>query len=342
MNSFKYNENLTLKGLKIQKKYSFFFKEISSLENLQIRKIEINRPIFICSLPRSGTTFTLNAINSLSNQVAGTSYKYLPFIVTPIIWNKFSKIFYGKRKLVKRIHGDKVFVNESSLESFDQIIWNYFIGEDSYKYLFEDNFYKDEVIRFIDKEYSNFIKKVLYIEKKDRFINKNNYLISKLPYLIDKFPNCKIIIPIRNLNDTLNSALNVDKRFCNFSNKLNGFDEFLYLNGHFEFGKKKKFINTLKLNILNSYKKDYEIYIDKIYSIINSNYKKNIFIFKYEELQESKNKILSELMNFCEIKFDTNKLKNIKFSYKNKGVFDYFQNEPKTVSKFNKIIDFSN
>lgn len=342
MNLFKFNENLTLKGLKIQKKYINFFKEISNLENFQTRKIKIDRPIFICSLPRSGTTFTLNTINALSSQVAGTSYKYLPFIVTPVIWSKFSKIFYGNRKLVKRIHGDKIFINENSLDSFDQIIWNYFLGENSYKYLFENNLYKNEVIRFIDKEYSNFIKKVLYIENRGRFINKNNYLISKLPYLIDKFPNCKIIIPLRNLNETLNSALNVDRRFCKFSSKINSFDDFLHLNGHYEFGAKKKFINSLSLDLVNSYIKDYEIYIDKIHAIVNSNYKKNIFIFKYEDLQENKNKILSKIMNFCEIKFDKNMIKNINFNYTKTKVFDYFQNEYNTISKFNKIINFSN
>ena len=80
-------ENLSLLPYKLQNKLSFLFNNLSDLENILfgINKIQINKPIFICGSPRSGTTLITHILNQ--HKVLGSfEYKDLPFYKIPIIW----------------------------------------------------------------------------------------------------------------------------------------------------------------------------------------------------------------------------------------------------------------
>ena len=56
----------------------------------QWREIAIENPIFITSLPRAGTTIVLETLYRISN-LATHTYRDMPFILTPVIWQKLSR-----------------------------------------------------------------------------------------------------------------------------------------------------------------------------------------------------------------------------------------------------------
>ena len=114
-------ENLSLLPYKLQNKLSFLFNNLSDLENILfgINKIEINKPIFICGSPRSGTTLITHILNQ-HKDLGSFEYKDLPFYKIPIIWSKINKIYYGKVKPSPRIHGDDLNVGLDSPDAFEE------------------------------------------------------------------------------------------------------------------------------------------------------------------------------------------------------------------------------
>ena len=52
----------------------------------------VNRPVFITGLPRAGTTLWLQLISALE-EFASHSYRDMPFVLVPMLWNSFSRSF---------------------------------------------------------------------------------------------------------------------------------------------------------------------------------------------------------------------------------------------------------
>ena len=143
-------------------------------------------------MARSGTTLVTSFLNSLGT-LGSPIYQDMPFINTPLVWNYFSKFYYGKNRDFKRYHGDDLVINLNSPDSFEEIFW---INKNK-------NF---------DLIYKNFIKKIIYLRKSDRYLSKNNNLISRLNYLTSKFSDAKIIILYRNPLDTISSVVRVNQK----------------------------------------------------------------------------------------------------------------------------------
>ena len=62
-----------------------------------------DRPIFITSLPRAGTTVLLEAFHQLPG-MATHLYRDMPFVMAPILWSTISKGFGKPAKMAERAH----------------------------------------------------------------------------------------------------------------------------------------------------------------------------------------------------------------------------------------------
>ena len=74
-------------------------------------------PIFVTSLPRAGTTIVLEVLHRLPSLAVHT-YRDMPFLLTPVLWDKLSRGFHHRRAKRERAHGDGLKVNEDSPEAF--------------------------------------------------------------------------------------------------------------------------------------------------------------------------------------------------------------------------------
>jgi len=211
----------------------------------QLEKIKISQPVFITSLPRAGTTILLEI---LSDHKIFCSHRYrdMPFLLTPIYWNKFSKYFRKHQPKQERKHQDGVMINNESPEALEEILWqiffNFQIGEERVNTVSDVN--TTEFADFFKTQ----IRKIIYIrslknENKERYVSKNNMNISRIPIINKMFPDAKIVIPFRN---PLNHSYSLLKQHKNFL-QLHKNDEFykLYMEriGHFDFGLNLKPIN---------------------------------------------------------------------------------------------------
>jgi hypothetical protein len=84
------------------------------------------RPVFITSLPRAGTTVLLEALHRLPGCAAHT-YRDMPFLLAPVLWSRVSRGFRRRSEHRERAHGDGLKINEDSPEAFEEVLWkNYY------------------------------------------------------------------------------------------------------------------------------------------------------------------------------------------------------------------------
>lgn len=272
-----------LKYLKFQINHNTLFETISDIEKIlfKLNKIDLKQSLFICGMPRSGTTFITHLIHS-SDEYSSFKYKDLPFYKIPILWSYFSPLFYGNQKKIKRQHGDNLLIDKFSPDAFEELIWKQIISN------YDENGYW----QYIDKNSSNlkldnldlFIKKIIYLYKNKNYLSKNNNNIFRVDYLLNKFPNSKVIIVIRNPIDTAISLARVHLKFLKIHQKNNKFSEELKFLGHYEFGYYRKLFN-LNDNGLNK-------------DIIQNSNQIKIYLKKCEELNSFIiNKYLDHIKN---------------------------------------------
>lgn len=195
-----------------------------------------NKPIFITSLPRAGTTIILEALYRLPNMATHT-YRDMPFILTPVLWSKLSSRIQNKSIRRERAHGDGLVVSEDSPEAFEEVLW---------KKCFPIN-YSDHGINLWDasnKDFSDYfhqhMRKIVFLRQPQnddgRYVSKNNGNIARIGAIKLMFPDSFIIVPLRN---PIEHAISMWRQHKNFL-RLHASDKFTrkYMAdiGHYEFG----------------------------------------------------------------------------------------------------------
>ena len=193
----------------------------------------LNNHIFITGFARSGTTTLLNAIYE-SDEFASLTYRDMPFILAPNLWQKIT-FASPSSKSNERAHADGISIDINSPEAFEEVFWKIFDQDDK----------RSQVL------FKKFIFLILKKSNKNRYISKNNQNINRLDFLIKVFPNSKILIPFR---DPLQHAFSLFSQHNNFIS-IQSHDKFTrsYMDwiGHSEFGLDYKMIHNKNINHLN-------------------------------------------------------------------------------------------
>ena len=88
----------------------------------QLATCSSERPIFITSLPRAGTTLVLEIL-ARHPDLATHTYRDMPFVMAPVLWDQISGGFRKKADPKERAHGDGMEVGYDSPEAFEEILW---------------------------------------------------------------------------------------------------------------------------------------------------------------------------------------------------------------------------
>ena len=205
----------------------------------QWQEIVIEKPIFITSLPRAGTTIVLETLYRISN-LATHTYRDMPFILMPVIWQKVSRLFRQTSKLKERAHGDGLAINEDSPEAFEEVLWKkYFPGQYSPQgitcwpdALGQGGF--EELIRA-------HMQKIVMLRRKDgsdipRYISKNNANIARIGYIQSLFPDALFVVPVRHPVEQAISLLRQHQNFVKQHANDAFTQEYMADIGHYEFG----------------------------------------------------------------------------------------------------------
>ncbi len=196
------------------------------LQGAKAKQLQIRQYVFVSGLARSGTTAVMNKIFG-TGEYASLQYSNMPFLLSPNLWKRKSKI-----ESHERAHNDGIIIDGNSPEEFDEYFWKAFL-KDSYikKEGLEPHEVNDEVL---DK-YLTYVALICLAKGKEKYISKNNNNVLRLSAL-ERIEHNKIIILFRDPLSHAASLMKLDKSFSkNQEEDSFALDYFNYL-GHHEFG----------------------------------------------------------------------------------------------------------
>lgn len=199
---------------------------------------QIDRPVFVCSLPRAGTTLVLQLLAQHPDCVSQT-YRDMPFMRAPVLWRKLSRQFWTEAVAAERAHGDGMAFDADSVEAFEEVVWLRYFPELFTEAGIEPLRDGGDTLR---RELGMHVRRVLAAagrsdEKAARYVSKNNANVSRVEAILSAFPDARLIVPIRH---PLEHARSLHRQYGNFL-AMHGQDAFAlrYMRdlGHFEFGR---------------------------------------------------------------------------------------------------------
>lgn len=204
----------------------------------QLALCKIDRPVFITALPRAGTTLLLECCATLQ-EFASHSYRDMPFVPIPCLWNRFSATFRKIGESRERAHGDGMLINFDSPEALEEVLWKIFwrrhyCNDRIIPWQGEDNIEFEEFFR-------NHMRKIIFLRRgKDasaaRYVSKNNLNIARIAILHRLFPCSVIIVLFRQPLQHAASLLKQHRNFIRIHKKDSFASEYMRAIGHYDFG----------------------------------------------------------------------------------------------------------
>ncbi len=196
----------------------------------------VDRPVYICGLPRAGTTITLQMLSEHPDVV---THKYADFLMPymPYVWNQvFPRIpVDAMRKPVPRIHRDRIEVTRDSAEMGEEILWEHFFpyihDEKNYSVL-DSTTSNPAFARF----YMEHLKKLALVRGRSRYVSKAIMCVVRMQYLRRMFPDARFLLYVRNPFDHIASILKQDRIWAELERDEPRQIEIIELTGHHEFG----------------------------------------------------------------------------------------------------------
>ena len=210
----------------------------------RLARARVDRPVYICGLPRAGTTITLQM---LSEHPDVTTHKYADFLMpyTPYAWNWiFPKVpVDAMRKPVPRIHRDRIQVTRDSAEMGEEILWERFfpfIHDETKLSLLDANTSNPAFERF----YREHILKLLLSRRRPRYVSKAIMCVIRMQYLRKMFPAARFLLYVRNPVDHVASLLKQDRIWDELDRDDPRQIEIIEMTGHHEFGQRQVMANV--------------------------------------------------------------------------------------------------
>lgn len=209
-----------------------------ALYKAQLSEISVDRPVFVTALPRAGTTVLLNLLVGTGRFVSHT-YRDMPFVLCPMIWQRFTRQFQVSDEARERAHGDGLTVSVDSPEAFEEVVWRHF---------WPAHYKPDRIVPWDscdDQEFIAFLtshlKKVIALHRSEgditpRYVSKNNLNVARLGCLPELLPGTQVVVPFR---DPLQQAYSLLRQHLAFLERHRD-DDFArrYMEGigHYDFG----------------------------------------------------------------------------------------------------------
>ncbi len=229
----------------------FVQKMLGELENdlfkRQIENTISQREVFVTGLPRAGTTLILELLYG-TGEFRTFTYRHMPFILAPLLWNRLSRPFHKTATRMERAHGDGMKISFDSPEAFEEIIWlaylkNKIVSSDKLSPLCPG----DQGTEFAEA-FRSTVKKLLSNGSTKqhpplRYLSKNNANFSRIELIHTLFPSSAIVIPFRQPLAQVGSLMKQHEQFTEY-HRQDGFSKrYMQWLGHYDFGENFKPIN---------------------------------------------------------------------------------------------------
>jgi len=224
---------------KVVARYPSFMLGLGNLETHWLKEsvaaTNIDRPIFVTGLARSGTTILLELL-AAHPDVASHKYRDFPLVHVPYWWNWFvERASSGTEERSERAHKDRIFITPESPEAMEEIFWMTFFPASHDPRVSQVLKGEDKYPEF-EAYYCNSIRKLLMARKGIRYLSKGNYNISRIAYLSRLFPDARFVVPVRRPAEHVASLMKQHRLFCEAESRDAKVLDYMQRAGHFEFG----------------------------------------------------------------------------------------------------------
>ena len=195
-------------------------------------------PLFITALPRAGTTLLLELCDALPEYCSHT-YRDMPFVLCPMLWQRFSGRFQQADAARERAHGDGMMVSADSVEAFEEIIWKFF---------WKPHYQQDRIVPWGALEQEDFrdflsrhLRKIIALREPaagvtPRYLSKNNANVARLRGLGELYPQSMFLVPFRDPLQHAASLLRQHLRFLEVHDEDKFARFYMAAIGHHDFG----------------------------------------------------------------------------------------------------------
>ncbi|MFQ5740746.1 MAG: sulfotransferase [Acidobacteriota bacterium] len=287
----------------------------SALLRRRTRPIRIDRPIYICGVPRCGTTIMLEMLSRHPSLACHTYVDMLqPY--TPYFWNKLASRFASLRdKPTERLHQDRIKVTPFSPESVEELLWlryfNNLHSTDRSCLLTAE----DADPRF-DAYYTDHLKKLLLLKARERYLTKANYDTTRLLYLHRLFPDARFLLMIRHPVNHISSLMKQDRLIRQLAEQDSRILRTIRMTGHFDFGESKCWLNlgdgprveeTCRAYTAGRKARAWAMHWSAMYDLVfeqlqtHTDLARSTLIVPYEELCERSAEMIDAILSHCQL-----------------------------------------
>lgn len=281
----------------------------------EIATIAIERPVYVTSLARAGTTIITELLEA---HPALTCHHYSDF---PNVWTPYWRNYLLKRTrreaplATERAHRDRIVVSRDSPEAVEELLWmTFFEGlHDASRSNVLDERTKNE--RF-EHFYRDHVRKLLAVRGAERYLAKGNYNLSRLAYLHRLFPDARFLVPLRAPRHHIASLVKQHALFAGAHEIDPRVGRQLAMSGHFEFGPFRRAIHfgndDAAREIAAAWREGREVegwarYWAAAYEFLDRQLEANpalarrCLLFRYEDLCAQSGAVIDALLAHCDL-----------------------------------------
>jgi hypothetical protein len=229
----------------------FVQKALCELENDlfkgELARVVSSNEVFVTGMPRAGTTLVLELLYG-TGEFETLTYRDMPFILAPLLWDKISGPLRKTGEKVERAHGDGMLVSFESPEAFEEVVWLAFLREAIVNECTLSPVAREAVTEELASALQGSVRKLLLRRArsgstKPRYLSKNNANISRVEVLSEFFPTASIVIVFRDPAAHIGSLMTQHRRFLD-EHAADVFSKrYMEWIGHYEFGANFRPIN---------------------------------------------------------------------------------------------------
>jgi hypothetical protein len=287
----------------------------SRIVSQETGQLTVDRPIYVASLPRSGTTIVTEM---LAQHPQLTSHRYSDF---PNVWTPYWRNYLLQKsrthtpKMTERAHKDRIQVNNDSPEAVEEVLWmNFFLSAHDAKMsnILDGDLRNSQFDRF----YEQHILKLLAVRDAKRYLAKGNYNIARMRYILALYPDAKFVIPVRDPVQQIASLMRQHTHFTRASESEPRIPSQMAMSGHFEFGPQRIPLNFADPEatqvIIDCWQQGREVegwarYWAESYQYILGQLeafpevRKACLLFHYEDLCANPASLIDSILEHCEL-----------------------------------------
>jgi hypothetical protein len=214
----------------------------TDLYRRQLATVVSRDEVFVTGVPRAGTTLVLELLYG-TGEFASFTYRDMPFILSPLLWRRFSKSRQLQGKRAERAHGDGMEVSYDSPEAFEEVAWLALLGRHILRKDTLAPVPRQAMTPEAAEGLQTLVRKLLLAAAPEvgerqplRYLSKNNANLSRLRVIEALFPSARVLVVYRNPLAQVASLAGQHERFL-AEHASDAFSRrYMRWIGHFEFG----------------------------------------------------------------------------------------------------------